>query len=89
MNDQCKWCIQKGNLTTCQSVECYQRENWYVMQLQQQIEDMKCCGNCKNYIKHDDMPRCYVDGNYDYCKKSDNVCPKWQSDNLTRKERMV
>lgn len=49
--------------------------------LRQQVEDMKCCGNCKErYLNHCEQP----DGqpyNEDMC------CEVWQSDNLTKEDR--
>lgn len=44
-------------------------------ELQQQIEDMKCCGNCNT------QACCKMPHNADGC------CPEWQSDGLTRERR--
>jgi hypothetical protein len=50
--------------------------------LRQQVEDLKCCGNCVQ-IKYKSCPvrtACIpFEGN--------NYCPNYQPDNLTRKER--
>lgn len=43
------------------------------------MEDLKCCGNCKLY------------SDTEICRRSNShfkYCDKWQSDNLTREERM-
>lgn len=44
--------------------------------LQKQVEDMACCGNCDKY-----QANCYVQFGYEYCDG-------WQSDGLTRAERL-
>lgn len=63
--------------------ECIEKESDYekqITELQQQIEDMQCCGNCK------------IDRT-EKCRRKDEftigneVCPDWQPDGLTRKER--
>jgi hypothetical protein len=55
----------------------------YINQLQEQVERLRCCGNCKFidgiYCNQDDKGQLVVN-NWHYC---DN----WQSDNLTQKER--
>jgi archaellum component FlaC len=42
--------------------------------LRQQVEDLKCCGNCKSKSLG-----CFVSG------YQDHYCQEWQSDNLTRR----
>lgn len=48
-----------------------------------QIDNLKCCGNCK---------ACCVD-DIDICPfpfgDSCSYCDKWQSDGMTRKDRMI
>lgn len=34
MSDQCKHCILRGDIKACEAFECYQRESWYVCELQ-------------------------------------------------------
>jgi hypothetical protein len=66
-----------------------QKEN---KQLQQQIEDMKCCGNCncrephKNRKRVDCREYCLLYGKF---AEANKYCSEWQSDSLTRKEREV
>jgi predicted nucleotidyltransferase len=52
-------------------------------QAEEQVERLKCCGNCKFidgiYCNQDDRGQVFIH-NYQYCSN-------WQSDNLTRKER--
>lgn len=55
-------------------------------ELEKEVENLKCCGNCCNY-HFEKESHCYVNGNYDYDKSPSDYCDNWQSDNLTRKER--
>ena len=45
------------------------------------VENLKYCANCKSF---DGENYCEL---FHYNKRSKNVCPNWQSDQLTRKER--
>lgn len=59
-------------------------QNKKIKELEQQVEDMKCCGNCKN-----SGAEVYV-----ICKKSGlmkngfDCCKNWKFDELPQKERM-
>jgi hypothetical protein len=55
-------------------------KDYMIQELQQQIEDMKCCGCCVYYQSGSSCVEC--------CHWNE-VCPKWQSDSLTRKEREI
>lgn len=50
-----------------------------VYQLEHQLEDMKCCGNCYNFYQGTKCPHNYQAVN--------NICNNYDCDNLTRKVR--
>jgi len=50
--------------------------------LQKEVEDLKCCGNCKAF-KGGFISGCY----YKNGRSANEICPDYQSDSLTRKER--
>ena len=58
----------------------------YVTELEQQVEDLKRCGNCLSYL-----PCTYAE---DICKidkrtiEGDDYCKNWQFDGLSQKERI-
>jgi len=62
-----------------------------IAELEKQVEDMKCCGNCK-YLVHFNRWKILC-GFILQTKKEDkevlpnHICYNWQSDNLTRSER--
>ena len=45
--------------------------------LKQQIENLKCCGNCKKYVENRNC----------YNMRPGSYCPGWLPDGLTRKDR--
>ena len=47
------------------------------------IEDLKCCGNCENYV---DNNHCFWDDND---RTANEVCGKWEFDDMTKEEREV
>jgi hypothetical protein len=47
-------------------------------------ENLRCCGNCEIFFTEN----CPHNGGIDGCSV-DSYCDKWQSDNLTRKEREI
>lgn len=52
--------------------------NKKIAELEKQVEDLKCCGNCKNYKSGG---ACIENNHWN------EVCNNWQSDGLTRSER--
>ena len=50
-----------------------------IINLEKQIEDMKCCGNCKEYSYHEPCDTCF--------HEPKECCDNRKSDNLTREER--
>lgn len=38
MTDQCRHCVNRGNITACQSVQCRHHDSWYSMALQAEID---------------------------------------------------
>ena len=47
--------------------------------IEQQANDLKCCGNCKRWLGH----KCHCYHNWNPHK----YCAGWRPDGLTRKER--
>ena len=45
--------------------------------LGKQVDDLKCCGNCKHYTR---TQKCYN-------MRPGAYCPKWEPDGLTREKR--
>ena len=45
MSNQCGNCKAKGNIQWCESVECYQHENWYPVHLKERIGRLEEAGN--------------------------------------------
>lgn len=41
MSDQCENCSYRGDLAACRAAECSKHEDWYPMQLQQELDDLK------------------------------------------------
>jgi hypothetical protein len=64
-------------LAAAQSRLELEQENWKVT-----WENLKCCGNCLAY----DGLNCFYKTKTIYPNK---VCPQWQSDGMTRKDREV
>lgn len=56
--------------------------------LKQQIVNLKCCGNCKLHLESCPKEWNPSDENTELIP-SCGYCDQWQSDNLTRKERVV
>ena len=52
-------------------------------ELLRRFESLKCCGNCKHYVKYE-CPNCKI---YNGWPRSTAYCDSWQSDGLTREER--
>ena len=42
-----------------------------------QVDDLKCCGNCKKYVENRNC----------YNMRPGSYCYEWASDGLTRKDR--
>jgi len=57
-------------------------KNKQIAALKKENDDLRCCGNCKG-ILDPDCPR--IERNCD----EDNICDKWQSDQMTRSEREI
>lgn len=49
----------------------------YIEQLEQQNEDLKCCGNCDNYLN--DHGKCSVDNMH---VEPQCCCERWKFDNM-------
>ena len=41
MTDQCKHCILRGDIEICKATECSHHENWYAVQQQSEIDQLK------------------------------------------------
>ena len=54
-----------------------------VLKLSLENHALKCCGNCKHYVKYE-CPNCKI---YNGWPRSTAYCDSWQSDGLTREER--
>lgn len=59
-----------------------------VAELEKEVENGKCCGNCLLYT-HEDCKDKYQMDERDWLPKSSHCCPSWQSDTLTRKDRKM
>jgi len=57
-----------------------------IAELEKQVADMKCCGNCNNYF-HSTVDAYYCCKNYLKHPRPNHYCDNWQSDNITREER--
>jgi hypothetical protein len=64
-----------------------QTKNYKIMELEKEVERLKCCGNCKYfmYCKTDGLIYCEIEV-YPFPIKG--ICGKWQPDGLTREERI-
>ena len=68
------------NIYICESQE--------VEQLRKQVENLKCCGNCINYIYDMEEDHHYCNKNICHGKRHAGICSNnWQSDTMTREER--
>ena len=68
------------NIYICESQE--------VEQLRKQVENLKCCGNCINYIYDMEEDHHYCNKNIVHGKRHAGICSNnWQSDTMTREER--
>lgn len=57
-------------------------------ELEKEVENLKCCGNCINYGYDMEEDRHYCNKHIYSGKRHAGICTNnWQSDNLTRKER--
>jgi len=41
MTDQCKHCTLRGDIKKCKATECFNHENWYAVQQQSEIDQLK------------------------------------------------
>ena len=41
MTDQCKHCILRGDIEICKATECFHHKNWYAVQQQSEIDQLK------------------------------------------------
>ena len=41
MTDQCKHCTLRGDIKKCRAAECFHHENWYAVQQQSEIDQLK------------------------------------------------
>jgi len=41
MTDQCKHCDLRGDINKCLSTECLQHENWYAIEQQKEIDNLR------------------------------------------------
>ena len=48
-----------------------------ICELEKEIDDLKCCGNCKKYVENRNC----------YNMRPGSYCPGWLPDGLTRKDR--
>ena len=55
-----------------------------IEKLVDEIENSKCCGNCKQHENGWQGITCNLNG---YIQDAEHYCDQWQSDNMTRKER--
>jgi predicted nuclease with TOPRIM domain len=57
-------------------------------ELRKQVENLKCCGNCINYIYDMEEDHHYCNKNIFHGKRHAGICSNnWQSDTMTREER--
>ena len=58
---------------------------------QEQIENMKCCGNCANYENEYSCPNMNIDNSVGFFEATEpcRVCDKWASDNIPKKQRKI
>lgn len=54
-----------------------------ITSLSEQVEQLKCCGNCKHYdvdqlSQHPNQQVCFKDKGFQVKKLARNVCPSWQ-----------
>ena len=40
-NDQCKHCTLRGNFSKCVEEECSQHNNWYALEQQKNVDELK------------------------------------------------
>lgn len=41
MSDQCKHCLIRGDIQTCQKADCFQHENWYALEMIKENERLR------------------------------------------------
>ncbi len=58
-----------------------------VATLKQQVEDLKCCGNCKLFLRGNCPQKEQVDEFQTEFPEPNSVCDSWISDGKTREER--
>ncbi len=58
-----------------------------ICELEKEIDDLKCCGNCRLFCDHNCPKKEYIDDEQIEYQEPNSVCAKWQSDGLTRKDR--
>ena len=59
-----------------------------IIGLRKQVENLKCCGNCLNYIYDMEEDHHYCNKNIFNGKRHAGICSNnWQSDTMTREER--
>lgn len=60
-------------------------------ELEKQVIDLLCCGNCEYYMlcdKNQNSFMCSTDDHYDYYQRASGYCPSHEPDGLSREERM-
>jgi len=58
-----------------------------ICELEKEIDDLKCCGNCRLFCDNNCPKKEYIDDEQIEYQEPNSVCDKWQSDSLTRKGR--
>ena len=72
-------------LSRLNRLEEVEKEN---TELRKQVENLKCCGNCINYIYDMEEDHHYCNKNIFHGKRHAGICSNnWQSDTMTREER--
>jgi cell division protein FtsB len=61
--------------------------NQQIADLQQQLENSKCCGNCINYFCKEEVYFCSVYKNSIPHPRPNHYCPNWRSDALTQEQK--
>jgi hypothetical protein len=84
-----KWTPESGFDS---QLDFYIHESWkrepVVDKLRKQVEDLKCCGNCINYIYDMEEDHHYCNKNIFHGKRHAGICSNnWQSDTMTSEER--
>jgi hypothetical protein len=98
----CHWCkIPLGNATQvtylngnlpicdlCLSASAFADKDKRIAELEAQVEKLKCCGNCINYIYDMEEDHHYCNKNIFHGKRHAGICSNnWQSDTMAREER--